>query len=313
MKRLVTVLIATLAFSAAAAERVDFDLVLANGRVVDGTGAPWFRADVGIRGDRIAAIGNLSAAKTRRRIDVAGRVAAPGFIDMLGQSAWDVLIDNRVESKIRQGITTEITGEGHTVAPIDEAMIADSKPFLDRFRLTVDWRDIDGYARRLEKHRSAINVAIFASATNVRRLVLGTQDVKPSPAQLRKMESLVERAMAQGALGLSSALIYPPATYSDREELTALARVAARRGGLYASHIRSEGHDLMAAIEEALAIGRDAGIPVEIWHLKASGRSNWGKMKHVLERLEKARAEGVDVTANAYPYIAGMNPLSANV
>ena len=313
MKRVLSVLLAAFALSSPAAGRVEFDLVLANGKVVDGTGAPWFRADVGIRGDRIAAIGDLSAAKARRRIDLGGRVVAPGFIDMLGSSEGALLVDNRVESKIRQGITTEIVGEGRSLAPLNDAIVSDFKLFHERFKVTFDWRDLDGYARRFAIQRSTINIATFVSATNVRRLVLGSENVKPTREQLRKMESLVDRAMAQGAIGLSSALIYPPATYADREELTALARVAARHGGLYASHIRSEGHELMAAIDEAVAIGRDAGIPVEIWHLKASGQSNWGKMKDVLARIERARTEGVDVTANVYPYTAAANPLTSNI
>jgi N-acyl-D-amino-acid deacylase len=245
MRRVLALLATALALHAVEAAPPKFDLVLANGKVVDGTGAPWFRADVGVRGDRIAAIGDLSAAKARRRIDVTGRVVAPGFIDMLGNSSVAVLIDNRVESKIRQGITTEITGEGHNFAgPLDDAMIADVKLFLDRFHLQIDWRDLRGYARRLERQKSAMNIATFVSTTNLRLLVLGPNDVKPGPEQLRKMESLLVRAMDQGALGLSSALIYSPASYADRDELTALARVAARHGGLYASHIRGEGHEL---------------------------------------------------------------------
>jgi N-acyl-D-amino-acid deacylase len=313
MKQVIVLLVSVLALSPAAAVPFEFDLVLANGKVVDGTGAPWFRADVGIRGDRIATLGDLSMAKARRRIDVRGRIVAPGFIDMLGGSALAVLIDNRLESKVRQGITTEITGEGRELAPLDGALVAEINLHTDRFGLKIDWRDLDGYGRRFEKGKSAINLAAFVSATNLRLLALGADDAKPGPEQLRKMEALLEHALAQGALGLSSALIYPPATYADREELTALARVAARHGGLYATHIRSEAHDLFPAIEEAIAIGRDAGIPVEIWHLKASGRSNWGRMKEVLERIERARAEGVDVTANVYPYDAAANGLTANI
>ncbi|HYX90359.1 MAG TPA: D-aminoacylase [Myxococcaceae bacterium] len=313
MKRVTVLLLSALTLSSAAAAPFEYDLVLANGRVADGTGAPWFRADVGIRGDRIAALGNLSAAKARRRIDVGGRMVAPGFIDMLGGSGLAVLVDNRLESKVRQGITTEITGEGRELAPLDDALIEEIKLYVDRFGLKIDWRDLDGYVRRFENAKSTINIAAFASATNLRLMVLGSNDVKPGPEQLRKMESLLERAMAQGALGLSSALIYPPATYADREELTALARVAARHGGVYATHLRSEAHDLFPAVDEAIAIGRDAAIPVEIWHLKASGRSNWGRMREVLERIERARAEGVDVTADVYPYDAAANELTANI
>ena len=292
----------------------DYDVVLANGRVIDGTGAPWFRADVGIRGDRIEAIGDLSKASAGRRIDVADKMVAPGFIDMLGQSALLLLVDNRVESKIRQGFTTEITGEGGSVvAPLNEAVLGEWKPFLDRYRLVVDWSDFTGYARRFEKSGSTLNVASFIGATRVRQLVLGFGDVQPTAEQLAAMEALTDQALAQGAVGVSSALIYPPATYAGTEELIALARVAARRGGIYATHIRSEADDEMAALDEAIRIGREAEIPVEIWHLKVSGRNNWGGMKDVLARIERARAEGVDVTANMYPYAAAQNNLAYNI
>jgi len=269
-----------------AAAKPDFDLVLSNGRVVDGSGAPWFRADVGIRGDRIVAIGDLSRRTTARRIDVQNRMVAPGFIDLLGQSQLYVLIDNRVESKIRQGITTEITGEGTSVAPVSQAALSQMKPFLDRFRLKIDWKDLNGYTRRFETTGSAINLGTFVGAAQVRIAVLGLGDVQPSAAQLAEMEKLVEVAMKQGARGLSTALIYPPGSYAKTPELIALAKVAAKYGGVYASHIRGEADNEMEAVEEALTIGREARIPVEIWHLKVAGRSNWGKMKGLLERIE---------------------------
>ncbi len=296
-----------------AASRTDFDLVLANGRVVDGSGAPWFRADVGIRSDKIAAVGDLSRSKAARRIDVGNRMVAPGFIDLLGQSELYVLVDSRVESKIRQGITTEITGEGESVAPISTAALSQMKPFLDRFHLKIDWTDLKGYARRFGASRSTINLGTFVGAAQVRIAVLGLQDVQPSAEQLAQMESLVETAMKQGARGLSSALIYPPGSYAKTTELIALAKVAARYGGVYASHIRGEADTEMDAIEEALTIGREARIPVELWHLKVAGRNNWGKMRSLLARLERARADGVDVAANMYPYEAARNGLSANI
>jgi N-acyl-D-amino-acid deacylase len=291
----------------------EFDLVLTGGRIVDGTGAPWFRGDVGIKGDQIAAIGDLSRANARRRVDVRDHVIAPGFIDMLGQSEMTLLADNRAESKIRQGITSEITGEGGSAAPATEATLKDSRAWLDKHGIAVDWTDFRGYFDRLRRVRPAINLGSFVGAAQVRQVVLGSEEVQPTPEQLRRMEELVETAMQQGALGLSTSLIYPPGAYAKTPELIALARAAARHGGIYASHIRDEANNEMAALEEALTIGREARIPVEIWHLKVAGRSNWGRMKDVVARIEKARAEGLDVTADMYPYVASGNGLDATV
>ncbi len=301
------------ALCADAAAKPQFDLVLANGRVVDGSGAPWFRGDLGIRGDRIAAIGDLSRSPSARRIDVGNRMVAPGFIDLLGHSERQLLVDNRVESKIRQGITTEITGEGVSIAPLNALALERWKPFLERFHLKVNWTDFAGYFKRFEATGSTINLGTFVGAAQVRTVVLGLEDVQPSPAQLVEMEKMVETAMKQGARGVSTALIYQPGSYAKTPELIALAKVAARYGGVYASHIRGEAETEMQALDEAFAIGREARIPVEIWHLKASGRENWGKMKDVVARIERARSEGIDVAANMYPYEASGNDLSANV
>ena len=291
----------------------EYDLVLANGRVVDGTGAPWFRGDVGIRGDRIAAVGDLSVANATRRIDVHGRMVAPGFIDLLGQSELNLLIDNRVESKIRQGITTEITGEGGSAAPLNDEMLAELKPFLDRYKLRADWTDLAGYFRRLSDIGSTINLGTFVGAASIRALVLGLGDVQPNPEQLAAMERATARAMEQGALGVSSALIYPPGSYARTPELIALARVASRYGGVYATHMRDEADRVLEALDEAIAIGREAGIPVEVWHLKVAGRNNWGRMNALVTRIERARSEGVDISANMYPYEAARNGLVANI
>ena len=286
------------------------DLVLSGGRVVDGTGAPWFRADVGVRGDRIVAIGDLSRARAGRRIDLRDRMVAPGFIDLLGQSERFLLADDRVESKIRQGITTEITGEGESIAPTTPRLLAEVKPFDDRYGIRADWRDLAGYFQRF---RATINLGTFLGAATVREMVLGFGDVQPTPAQLTEMEKIVARAMEQGALGISTALIYPPGSYARTPELVALAKVAARSGGVYASHIRGEAETLFAALDEAIAIGREARIPVEVWHLKVAGRNSWGRMKEVVARIEQARADGVDISANMYPYDAARNGLDANV
>ncbi|HWE25523.1 MAG TPA: D-aminoacylase [Myxococcales bacterium] len=286
------------------------DLVLAGGRVVDGTGAPWFRADVGVQGSRIVAVGDLSGARAKRRIELRDRMVAPGFIDMLGQSERYLLADDRVESKIRQGITTEITGEGESIAPTTPRLLEEVKPFDERYRIRPDWRDLAGYFRRF---RATINLGTFVGAATVREMVLGFGDVQPSEAQLAQMEKIVAQAMEQGALGLSSALIYPPGSYARTPELVALAQVAARYGGVYASHVRGEAETLFDALDEAIAIGRQARIPVEVWHLKVAGKNSWGRMGEVIARIEKARALGVDISANMYPYDAARNGLDANV
>ena len=296
----------------AAAGAPRFDLVLSAGRVIDGTGAPWVRADVGIRGDRVAAIGDLSRAKATRRIDVHGLTIAPGFIDLLGQSELNVLVDPRAESKIRQGITTELTGEGVSPAPMDEEWVHERADWLRKYRLTVDWSDLRGYFRRLRRARPAINIGVMVGAAQVRGVVLGFSDVQPTPAQLARMQQLVEQAMEQGALGVSTGLIYQPGSFAKTPELIALARAAAKHGGFYATHLRSEGSRIFEALDEAFTIGREARIPVEIWHLKV-GRSHWGHMQDVTARIEQARANGIDVTADAYPYVASANQLSSSL
>jgi N-acyl-D-amino-acid deacylase len=294
-------------------ESPPLDLVLSGGSVIDGTGAPSVRADVGVAGDRIVAVGDLSRAQAARRIDVAGLAVAPGFIDMLGQSEFNLLVDNRVESKIRQGITTEISGEGISVAPMNAQLIAEIQPMLDKFQLKINWTDLPGYARRFAQSRSALNLGMFAGAAQVRSAVLGLGDVQPTPAQLAEMVAEVERQMDAGALGVSTGLIYQPGSYAKTPELIALAAAAARKGGIYATHLRSESAHLLDAIDEALRIGREAKIAVEIWHFKAAGRRNWPREKDAIARIERAQAEGVDVAANVYPYVASANGLDANL
>jgi len=292
---------------------VVFDLILVGGRVVDGTGAPWFRADVGIRGDSIAAVGDLSRAKWKRRIELKDLVVAPGFIDMLGQSELNALVDPREESKVRQGITTELTGEGVSPAPMNAAWIHENAPWLKKYNLKIDWRDLAGYFTRLRRARPSINEAVLVGAGQVRGIVLGLGQAQPDEKQLRKMQRLVETAMEQGAFGVSAALIYQPGSYARTPELIALAKAAAKHHGIYATHLRSESGKIGDALDEAFNIAREAHVPVEIWHLKVAGRQNWGRMKEVIGLIEAARAAGLDVTAEAYPYVASANGLDATV
>ena len=286
------------------------DVLITNGRIVDGTGAPWYRADVGIKGDRIVEIGRLAGRKAATTIDASNLVVAPGFIDMLGWSQHTILVDNRGVSKVTQGITTEVTGEGWSPAPVNATTLAPDTAQFRAWNLTVDWRDLAGYFARLERTGIPFNLATFVGATTLRLYVMGHDRRAPTRDELAAMEALADSAMRQGALGLSTALIYEPGSYARTDELIALARVAARHGGLYASHIRSEGDGINRALAEAFTIGREAGLPVEVWHLKLSGRRNWGRMRDVLGRFELERSHGGRVWANSYPYVASATSLS---
>jgi dihydroorotase/N-acyl-D-amino-acid deacylase len=288
-----------------------YDLIIEHGRVVDGTGAPWFVADVGVRAGRVAAIGRLDKATAKQRIDAGGRVVAPGFIDMLGQSELTLLVNPHVPSKIFQGITTEITGEGESVAPVNAAIAKEAAPKFGHYGITQDWTDFTGYFARLEKQGVGINIGTYVGATTVREMVVGYADRAASPDELTRMQAIVATAMRQGALGVSSALEYAPAPYASTEELIALASTAAQFGGIYATHMRSEQESIMASIDETIRIGREAHIPVEIWHLKAGGVGNFGLMPEIVARIDRARAAGVDIAADTYAYPAWYNNLSA--
>jgi dihydroorotase/N-acyl-D-amino-acid deacylase len=295
------------------AQEQPFDVVIAHGLIVDGTGSPWYSGDVGIREGKIAAIGELSGAAAKRRIDAAGKVVAPGFIDMLGQSELTILVDPGLPSKIFQGITTEITGEGNSVAPLNDAMLAADRAGYEHYHLTPDWRTLREYFARIEKQGMGINLASYVGATSVRRMVLGDADVQPSGEQLNQMKGLVADAMKDGAVGLSTALQYAPAPYAKTDELIALASVAGQYRGIYATHMRSEGDAVFESIDEAARIGREGHLPVEIWHLKAAGKANWGKMPQIVAKIDAARAAGVDISANTYAYTAWFNTFSAFV
>jgi dihydroorotase/N-acyl-D-amino-acid deacylase len=290
-----------------------FDIVITHGHIIDGTGSPWYSGDVGIRDGRIAAIGNLEAAPRKRTMDAHGDVVVPGFIDMLGQSEMTMLVDPRLPSKIYQGITTEITGEGNSAAPENDAMLAADRAGYEHFHITPDWHTFRQYFARIEKQGMGINLASYVGATSVRRMVLGDADVQPTPEQLEQMKALVRDAMRDGAVGVSTALQYAPAPYAKTPELVALAGEAGKFGGIYATHMRSEGDSVLESIDEAAEIGKEAHIPVEIWHLKAAGKANWGRMPQIVERIHKYRSEGLDISANTYAYTAWFNTFSAFV
>jgi N-acyl-D-amino-acid deacylase len=290
-----------------------FDLVITNGHIIDGTGSPWYSGDVGIRDGKVAAIGNLTVAPRKRTIDAAGKVVAPGFIDMLGQSELSILVEPRLPSKIFQGITTEITGEGSTIAPLNDAIIQTDREGYEHYKITPDWRTFRQYFARLEKQGMGINLASYVGATQVRRVVLGDSNVQPAPEQLEQMKALVREAMKDGTVGVSTALQYPPAPYAKTEELIALATEGGKFGGIYSTHMRNEADSVLEAIDEALRIGREAHVPVEIWHIKVAGKNNWGRMPEVVAKINAARAAGADVTADTYAYTAWFNDFSAFV
>jgi N-acyl-D-amino-acid deacylase len=291
----------------------DYDVIIKNGSIIDGSGNPWVSGDIAIRGDRIAAIGKLDDARAKRVIDATGLVVSPGFIDMLGQSEAALLIDNRSLSKLAQGITTEITGEGGSIAPQTELTLAALQPALDHYKLKVDWTTLDGYFQRLEKSGTPLNIGTYVGLGQVREAVLGDEDRAPTQAEMEKMKGLVDQAMRDGALGVSTALIYPPGHYAKTEELIELAKVASQYGGIYGTHMRSEGQTEPQAIAEALRIGREANLPVEIFHLKVSGKTRWGNMTKIVAQIQAARDAGQDVTANMYPYIAGGTALASSL
>ena len=290
-----------------------FDVVITNGHIIDGTGSPWYAGDIGIRNGLIAAIGRLAGANVKQTIDAHGMVVAPGFIDMLGQSELTILVNPHLPSKIFQGITTEFTGEGASIAPLNDRIIAADKLQYQHYGITPDWRDLAGYFTRLEKQGMGINLGTYVGATQVRRMIIGDDNRAPSPAELDQMKALVRTAMQQGAVGVSTSLQYAPAPYAKTDELIALASEAARFGGIYATHMRNEGDYILDAIDEAVRIGREARIPVEIWHIKAAGKKNWGRMPDIVAKVNAARASGVEVTANTYAYPAWFNDMSAFV
>ncbi|HLE84049.1 MAG TPA: D-aminoacylase [Thermoanaerobaculia bacterium] len=288
-----------------------YDLVLRGGTVYDGRGGAPFVGDVAFRGDRIAAVGDLSGARARREIDVTGLAVAPGFINMLSWATESLIVDGRGMSDLLQGVTLEVFGEGWSMGPLNEALQEETRRRQGDIRYDVTWKSLGEYLDFLVERGVSPNVASFVGATTVRAHVLGFADRPPSAEELARMRALVAEAMAEGALGVGSSLIYAPAFYASTDELVALAEEAGRHGGMYISHMRSEGNRLLEAVDELIEIARRAGVPAEIYHLKAAGRDNWDDLEAVIARVEAARAEGIRITADMYTYTAGATGLDA--
>ncbi|MGE0537966.1 MAG: amidohydrolase family protein [Pirellulales bacterium] len=286
-----------------------FDVVIAGGTIYDGTGGEPRQADVGIRGDRIAKLGDLSKAKARRRVDAKGLAVAPGFINMLSWATDSLLVDGRSQSDIRQGVTLEVFGEGWSMGPLSPRMKQDLRERQGDIKYEVAWTTLGEYLEHLERRGVSCNVASFVGATTVRIHAIGYEDRPPTTSELDQMRDLVRAAMEEGALGVGSSLIYAPAFYARTDELIELCKVAARHQGMYISHIRSEGNRLVESVEELIHIAREAGLPAEIYHLKAAGEKNWPKRQQVIELVEAARADGLRITADMYVYPAGATGL----
>ena len=308
-------LILLLAFSSWAGrcdgQQRTFDFLITGAHIVDGTGSPWFIGDIGLVGDRIAAMGDLHDASAKQRIDASGMVVSPGFIDVQGQSEFNLLVDNRAASKITQGVTTEITGEGTSIAPLNDRVLEDFKDSADKFGVSLDWRSLDEYLERLDRAHPAINLGTFVGAGSIRTYVIGTDNHQATPAELDQMRKLVGQAMEQGAFGLSSALEYVPDVFASTDELVELAKVARSYGGVYFTHQRSESDRIFDSLNEVFSITQRAHISTTIWHLKTAYKENWGKMPEVLRRIEGAREHGMDVAASVYPYTRASNGLVA--
>jgi N-acyl-D-amino-acid deacylase len=306
-------LVMLLPFTAVGQTAGDFDVLIKGGMVYDGTGRAPRRVDVGIKDDRIVAIGNLSRARAREVVDASGLAVAPGFINMLSWSTESLVADGRSQGEIRQGVTTQIMGEGWSMGPWNDRLKKQVVAEQDDIKFDIEWTTLAEYLKYLEKRGVSQNVASFVGATTIRQHVLGEKDVQPTPAQLQEMRELVRQAMEEGALGIGSSLIYAPAFYARTEELIELCKVAARYKGKYISHLRSEGNQWVEAVEELIRISREAKIPAEIYHIKAAGQQNWDKVDRVLALVNAARRRGLKITADMYMYTAGSTGLNASL
>jgi N-acyl-D-amino-acid deacylase len=309
--RVARALAALMAIAPYVSAAAPFDVLIRGGTVYDGTGAVGRRADVGIRGDRIAAVGDLAREKAKTVLDARGLAVAPGFVNMLSWATESLIADGRSQGDIRQGVTTEIFGEGSSMGPLTPEMKSRMRAEQADVRFDVEWTTLAEYLAYLERRGIAPNVASYIGAATVREYVIGQDDRAPTADEMERMRALVRREMADGALGIGSSLIYAPGFYARTEELIELCKAAAPYKGKYISHLRSEGDRLLEAVEELIRIGREAGVPAEIYHLKAAGESNWPKMESVIARVEAARAAGQAVTADMYTYTAGATGFTA--
>jgi N-acyl-D-amino-acid deacylase len=313
MRTFLTVIVSAVLVSQPVAQPETFDTIVRGGIVYDGTGGPGARSDVGIRRDRVVAVRDLSAATATTVIDAGGMAVAPGFVNMLSWSTESLLVDGRSQGEIRQGVTTQIFGEGSSMGPLNDAMKKRMVEQMGDLKFDITWTTLSEYLQELERRGVSQNVASFLGATTVREHVIGLADRKPTTSELEAMRDIVRREMEAGALGIGSSLIYAPAFYASTDELIELCKVAAKYHGKYISHIRSEGNRLIEAVEELIRISREAKIPAEIYHLKAAGEANWSKMSRVIAMIEQARRSGLGITADMYTYTAGATGLDASM
>ena len=293
------------------AQQPAYDFIISGAGIVDGTGAAWHFGDVAIKGDRIAAMGDLHNAAATQRIDANGLIVSPGFIDVQGQSEFNILVDGRAASKITQGVTTEITGEGTSIAPLNDRLLEDRRPEAAKYHVDLDWRSLDEYFQHFQHARPAINLGTFVGAGGVREYVIGKDNRPATSAELEQMRQLVAQSMQQGAFGISTALQYVPDVFATTDEIVELAKVARSYGGVYFTHQRSESDVIFSSLDEVFAISQRANISTTIWHLKTAYSENFGKIPEVLRRIQAAREKGIDVAASVYPYDRASNDLIA--
>lgn len=306
---MMTIFVAQAALAAEKPGAAPYDIVITNGKIIDGTGNPWFHADVAIKNGKIVKIGRVAAKNAKRVIDAKGMAVAPGFIDMHTHTDLTALADGNTESKVRQGVTLDVIGESSTVAPLGGAVLEEYKEAAKRREgVEVDWTTLDGYFRRLNKKGASINIASSVSPQQIRKLVVGFEDRPATPAEIEKMKQLVAQAMEQGAVNLSTAFTGGGYKYAD--EMIAMAKVVAKYGGYYGTHVGGEGEQINEELDKAIRIAEETGIPVHIYHIKVRGKNNFGKVKDVIKRIDAARARGLDITANQYPYTAMQHPWS---
>ncbi len=295
------------------AENDEYDTIIRNGMIYDGNGGEAYKGDIGIKNDTLAFIGDLSKASAKNEVDAKGNAVAPGFINMLSWATESLIQDGRSQSDIRQGVTLEVMGEGWSMGPLNETLKKQQQESQGDIKYKIEWNTLGEYLHFLEKKGISCNVASFIGATTVRMNVIGEDNRDPTPAEMDSMKLLVKQAMEEGAMGVGTSLIYPPAFFAKTNELVELCKEASKYGGSYISHMRSEGNKLHEAVEELITIAREANIHAEMYHLKAAGKDNWPKMDSVIRRIERARAEGLDITADMYTYIAGGTGLTATM